>query len=457
MRLLKIRGIHVPHRKNTSAMTAVRMSPPDSVTIPMSMHIGAPCSALVKVGDTVSVGDIIAQPGGYVSAPIHASISGKVRAIGDYLLSNGITVPAVTIESDGEMRLSKKISPPDVGDYESFVEAVKQSGAVGLGGAGFPSFIKLSVKDFDSIKTVVINGAECEPYITSDTRTMLDRSDDIRFGIELLEKFLGVKRIIIGIESNKRECIDEMKRINSKDPTVSVVALPASYPQGGEKVLIHNTVGVMVPEGKLPIDVGVIVLNCTTLAFIAAYIRTGIPLVEKCVTVDGSAVKEPKNIIVPIGASIGDVFGFAGGFIEEPHKVLYGGPMMGISVPSLSDPVLKNTNALLAFNKKDSVLQKTTPCIRCGNCVSHCPLNLDPRAISKAVEAESTEKLGKLKVNICMECGCCSYVCPAVQPLVQRNRLAKAMLKAKQAKRAEIKKKIHTESDSTGKEGETSD
>lgn len=433
--LPKLNGVIVPHRKNTAAQPAVRMPAPKSVTIPMNMHIGAPSNPCVKVGDEVKVGQIIAEAGGFVSAPIHATVSGKVTAIGPMLSSNGSQVTAITIESDGQMAVSEECVPPVVKDYDSFIAAVRASGAVGLGGAGFPTAVKLDVKDTSRIEEVVINGAECEPYITSDARTMIDDSELVKEGIELLKKYLNVKKVIIGIEKNKPEAIAKMQEIAAKDNTVSVKALPSIYPQGGEKVLIYNCVGKIVPEGKLPIDVGVIVMNCTTLAFLAKYVKTGMPLVEKVLTVDGSAVANPQNVIVPIGTSMKDVFDFCGGFKEEPRKLLYGGPMMGIAVPDVTAPILKNNNAILAFAAKDAVLPEPTPCIRCGKCVEACPLNLMPVEYARALATDNMELLEKRKVNLCMECGCCSFVCPARRPLVENNKLAKAELRKYQAEK----------------------
>jgi electron transport complex protein RnfC len=291
------------------------------------------------------------------------------------------------------------------------------------------------------VQEVVLNGAECEPYITADTLTMTDRAEDIFEGIQLLEKYLGVKKVIIGIEDNKPQAIKAMQELSKKDSAIVVKPMPAAYPQGGEKVLIYNTTGKTVPEGKLPLDVGCIVMNVTTLACIAEYVRTGMPLVEKCLTVDGSAVATPKNVIAPIGTSMKDVFDFCGGFKEEPRKVMYGGPMMGIAVPTLDEPILKNTNAILAFNDKDATLPDETPCIRCGNCINHCPLNLNPPAIAKALASGDGAEIAKTKVNICMECGACVFVCPAHRMIVHRNKLAKAELRAYQTKLAEQKKK----------------
>ena len=433
-----LHGVHVPHRKNTDQLVPVSMPAPSTVTIPMSMHIGAPAKPVVKVGDLVKVGTLIAEAGGFVSAPIHASVSGKVTKITDYLLSNGTTVPAVVIESDGEMTPAETVIPPVVNSRESLLEAIRNSGVVGLGGAGFPTHVKFNV-DPDRIEYLVINGAECEPYVTSDTRTMLDRVADMKRALLAMNEYFGIKDIVIGIENNKKAAIKSMMSLMKEMAAegkcrFTVKVLPAVYPQGGEKVLIYHTVGRTVPVGKLPIDVGCIVVNCTTLAAIGSYLETGMPLVAKCVTVDGGAVKEPKNAIVPIGTAMADVFDFCGGLTETPDKVVYGGPMMGITVPDTTAPILKNTNAILALNKKETKLPKTTACIRCGSCLNTCPFSLSPAQIARAYDKRDAVALDALSVNACMECGCCSFVCPANRPLVQTNKLAKQFLKEEKAK-----------------------
>ena len=433
--LMKLHGIKVPHKKNTANCVPVRLSVPETVRIPMSMHIGKPAKVAVKRGDTVKVGQLIGEADGFISAPVHSSVSGTVAKIEEMTLSNGAKGQCVVIDTDGEQTVFEGVKPPEVHDLDSFTEAVRQSGAVGLGGAGFPTFVKLSIKDLSKLDAVVINAAECEPYITSDTRTMLDKSDDIMSGIEAVKKYLHPNRFIIGIEKNKPEAIKKMQELASQSEGVEVKVLPSSYPQGGEKVLVFNTIGKIIPKGGLPLDVGVIVINVTTLAFIGNYLKTGMPLVNKCVTVDGSAVKEPKNVIAPIGMSIADVLEQSGGTKSEVAKALYGGPMMGLAVPSLDSPILKNTNAITAMDIKEATPPKTTPCIRCGACLNHCPLRLDPREIARAYKLGSVEDLQTLHVDLCMECGCCSYICPAHRPLVQTNKLAKALLRVNQAKK----------------------
>lgn len=422
-------GVRVPHRKNTAGLSPVIMPAPQTVTIPTAMHIGKPATPIVKVGDKVLLGDVIAEKSGPVSSPVHASVSGTVKKIDDVLTSGGAYVPAIIIESDGEMKQSDKITPPTVTNYGEFISAVEASGIVGLGGAGFPTFMKFDVKDTSRISEIIINCAECEPYITSDTRTAIDRTDEIAEGIKLFEKFLDAKKIIIGIEKNKPEAIKKLKMISDSDERVTLRVLPSVYPQGAEKVLIYNTTGKVVPAGKLPIDVGCVVCNCTTVAEIARYIKTGMPLTQKCVTVDGDAIKEPKNVIVPIGTAISSLLDFCGGFSKESKKILCGGPMMGLSVPSGDEPIMKNTNAVLAFGENAASVPQETQCIHCGKCAVHCPLGLAPVSIAKAYENGDGAELARLEVNLCMECGCCSFICPAKRPLVQINKLAKGVLR----------------------------
>jgi len=428
-----LQSIHVPHRKNTEEMAPVRFDSVKTVIIPMAMHIGAPAKPVVKPGDSVKVGTLIGEAGGFVSAPIHSSVSGTVKKIDDILLSSGSTCPAVVIESDGNMTPDESIKAPEITDFDSFINAVRASGAVGLGGAGFPTAVKLKV-DPERVEYILINGAECEPYITSDTHTMVDNPDRMYTALAMLKRFYPKAHIIIGIENNKKKAISVMRRYSDNVENCDVCALPASYPQGGEKVLIYNTTGRIVPEGKLPIDAGCIVLNATTLSFIGKYLMTGIPLVTKCVTVDGSAVKNPQNVIARIGTPAKDIVEFLGGFKEEPKKALYGGPMMGISMPDLEQPVLKNTNAMLFFDEKGCRVPEPSACIRCGSCIDACPMNLMPTELEHARVNHDIERLKALKINLCMECGSCSFVCPAKRNLVESHKLAKLYLREASAK-----------------------
>ena len=418
-------GIHVPHRKNTADMAAVRMAPPELVTIPTSMHIGKPASPSVKVGDKVFVGTLLASQDGFVSAPVYSSVSGTVKSVSPFTVASGQTVTAITVASDGNMTPDPSIEPPVIDSREALVAAIRSSGTVGLGGAGFPTYVKFSVPEGKEIDELIVNGAECEPYITSDTRTMIDKSADMRRAIDTILRFMPIKRVIIGIESNKRAAIESVRRMAEGEPRIDVRVLKSVYPQGGEKVLIYHLTGKVVPAGKLPLDVGCIIVNCTTLACIGNYIATGMPLVSKCVTVDGGAVASPKNVIAPIGTAISEVIAFTGGFKSEPAKVLLGGPMMGYSITSLDLPIMKNTNAVIAFDESEAKPKRETACIRCGSCAAHCPLCLNPAAFMRAYKRGDVAELERLRIDICMECGCCSYICPAGQPLVEVNKLSK--------------------------------
>ncbi len=397
----------------------------------MVQHIGAPATPIVNVGDTVKVGQKVAEASGYVSSPIYSSVSGKVTKIEEFLRPDGKRVPAIRIVSDGEMSVYEGVQPPIISSLDDLVTAARESGVVGLGGAGFPLAVKLDVLKKESIDTVILNGAECEPYITSDTRTMLDYTYDIRSEVELLMKHApSVKQYIIGIEKNKPDAIKKMRETFADMPNLSVKALPPRYPQGAEKVLIYNTVRRVVPEGKLPSDVNVVVLNITSLAVLGSYCNTGMPLVKRSLTLDGSAVVSPKNIKVPIGTSIKDVLEFGGGVKGEIGKILFGGPMMGTAAASIEDPVLKTTGAITVLSPKDSETPEETACIGCGRCAEACPHLLKPVMYSRALEAGSIDEKIKMledhKIMLCVECGSCSFVCPAARPLVLNNKIAKA-------------------------------
>ena len=438
-----IGNTRIPHRKNTAESQSVRIAPPAEVFLPTQQHIGAPASPVVKVGDTVKVGQMVAQAVGFVSSPIYSSVSGKVTKIDTYMGPLGKECPAIRIESDGLMTKDEGIAPPTVESLDQLVAAVKESGLVGLGGAGFPTSVKLEALKSGKIDTIVVNAAECEPYLTADTRTMEEDTDDLIEGVRLFRKYAPEVRIIFGIEANKAHSIALLSEKFADMECVSIVTLPTLYPQGGEKVIIYNTTRRIVPEGKLPADVGVVVLNVSSLAFIASYVRTGMPLVEKRVTVDGSAIKEPKNLIVPIGTPISVLAEAAGGFTEDLGKVLYGGPMMGMPICSVDEPIIKTTNGIIALNERDADVPTATPCIHCGRSVEACPFGLNPTVFSKALSVEPTEerviRLEEAKINLCMECGCCSFVCPAKRPLIQNNRLAKAEVRSYRSHQAGLK------------------
>ena len=430
----KVRGgVKVAHHKNTAELEVVRIPTPSKVVIPMQQHIGAPCEPVVKVGDEVAVGQLIGDSDKFISAPIHASVSGKVTAIGEVKLPNGSVSKAVTIESDGEMRLWEGVKPPKVETREDLIKAVRDSGLVGLGGAGFPTHVKLNFPPDKNIDTLVVNAAECEPYITVDYRECIENSWDILSGVYALKELLGFKQVIIAAEDNKPEAFKVLGKIADHDAdiddSVKLMVLESKYPQGAEKMMVQSATGRRVPPGKLPADVGCVVMNVASVAFISRYLKTGKPLVSRSLTVDGSAIAEPKNVRVPVGTDIGEIIDFCGGFKGEPCKILTGGPMMGLAIVGTDLPVLKQNNAILAFTADDAVLKPETDCIRCGRCVAACPMSLMPTNIVKAAKIKDVDALKRAGVTVCMECGSCAFACPAGKPLVQHMRLAKAILR----------------------------
>lgn len=423
-------GVAVPHEKNTANCETLKMDVPKKVIIPMLQHIGAPCKPCVVKGDTVKVGQIIGDSDKFISAPIHSSVSGTVTNVEPLLYPGGVFVNSVVIETDGKQEVYEKITPPNISNTKDFIKAIRDSGLVGLGGAGFPAHVKLSVPPGKKIDTLIINAAECEPYITSDYREIIENSWNVIGGINTVMEFLDIENVIIGIEDNKPEAIREMTKVADTSERINILKLKSRYPQGAEKMLIYATTGRKVPPGKLPADVGVIVMNVNSVSFIAGYAKTGMPLIKKRVTIDGGAVNKPCNVDVLIGTSLNEVFDFCGGFKETPKKVLMGGPMMGIAQFSLETSVVKHTNALLAFSEEESNLPPQTPCIRCGRCVRACPMNLMPLKLNKSALRENIEELNKYHVNDCIECGSCSYVCPSKIHLVQSIRLGKAQVRA---------------------------
>ncbi|HCC01730.1 MAG TPA: electron transport complex subunit RsxC [Ruminococcaceae bacterium] len=432
-------GAAVPHMKHTAQTKSVVMPVPNAVAIPMQMHVGAPCSPLVKPGDLVTVGQKIGDSKGFVSAPIHASISGKVKAIQKVQLCNGSYSTAVVIESDGKMEMCPDLKAPEVTDLKSFLQAVRDSGLVGLGGAGFPTHVKLNVPEGKTVDTLIVNVAECEPYLTADNREALENSASVLDGVFLVMKMLKLSRGIIAVESNKPEVIQQFRSMLASDQRnsshqVGVLPLRAAYPQGAEKVLIKSCTDRTVPMGKLPADVGCIVMNVTSIAFLADYMKTGIPLVKKRLTIDGSAVKNRENVIVPIGTRIRDILEFVG-MKCEPAKILVGGPMMGMSVPTVDAPVQKQNNGLIFLDEAEAHEPETTACIRCGRCVMGCPMHLMPTKLETYAKAKDVDALQAYDVMDCMECGTCAFNCPANRPLVQAIRMGKALVKAGGAKK----------------------
>ncbi len=414
-------GTFLPHLKNTAEVETVVMPPVAEVILPFSQHIGAPAKPIVEEGQQVFVGTLVAEAGGFVSAPVHSSVSGTVKKVNN---------DNIVITSDGNMTPDENLKPLEVNTPQDLAEAAGQCGLVGLGGAGFPTKVKLSIKEGTFIDTLVVNAAECEPYITSDYRECMENYDDVINGIYLIKDILGIEKAIICVESNKEAAIQKLYEIatdaRDEDDSVKLMRLPSKYPQGAEKVLIYSATGRKVPAGKLPSDVGCIVMNITSIATLYRFIKTGMPLVQKRITVDGTAVKEPKNIIVPIGTPIKDILEFVGAD-EDYAEIIMGGPMMGVDIVSADVPLEKRNNAITVM--MDAVPDVTTACIRCGRCANTCPMSLYPTKVDSAINFKLYDNLNSLNVNYCMECGCCSYVCPAKRPLTQTMRLGKAILR----------------------------
>ena len=421
-------GAHVPHNKNTENCETVKMPVPKRVYVSMSQHIGAPAKACVKKGDVVAVGDVIGTAGGFISAPVHSPVSGKVFGLDEIRLSNG-KAQVVVIDTDGLQTVSEKVKAPEVTDHASFVQAIKDSGLVGLGGAGFPTGVKLDPQNLDEVDTLVINAAECEPFITADYREMMECGEDVVEGAKLVKQYLNLSKVIIGIEANKPQAIAKMTELTKGLEGFTVATLPSVYPQGAEKVLIEQTTGKEVPKGALPAAVGCIVMNVASVGFVARYMKTGMPLVTKRVTVDGDAVAEAKNVEVVIGTPIKDIIEFCGGYSQEAGKIISGGPMMGMALTGDDIPVVKQNNAFLVFGKEKATLPNASACIRCARCVSACPMGLAPVEIALSLEVKDVEELKVLHTDLCMECGSCSFVCPAKRPVAQTMKEAKDFLR----------------------------
>ena len=451
-------GVKLPHNKGTAEAHSVVMPAPQTVVIAMQQHIGAECEPCVKKGDTVYVGTKIGDSDKFVSAPIHSSVSGTVDSIGTMLLPSGKTCKTVIINSDGLMTPDPELKPHTVETKEQLVLAARESGLVGLGGAGFPAHVKLNVNENTTIDTLIVNGAECEPYITSDYRECVENTDSILGGIFLIKNILGIKNVIIAVEDNKPQAISKLQKmaedalghtvgVNSTDDekvqalykivsdsqdadnSVKLMRLKSQYPQGAEKVLIYTTTGRKLPLGKLPSDVGCLVMNITSISYLYKYITTGMPVVSRTVTVAGNAVANPQNVVVPIGTPVESIIEFCGGYKMAARKVLYGGPMMGTALVDTKMPLLKQNNAILVLGRKAAEKYAENPCIRCGRCANTCPMALQPLEIESSLRIGDIERVKELYADYCIECGCCSYICPSKRHLTQTMRLAKAELR----------------------------
>ncbi len=429
-------GIHPPHsKKSTENLPIVDFLGPKVIEIPLRQHIGAPCEPAVAKGDLVKVGQLIGTAGGFVSANVHSSVSGTVMDVRKQNTAYGFDT-CVVIENDDKYELADTVKPkPDFKTLtgKEIVDIIKDAGIVGMGGAGFPTHVKLSPPPEKQIDTIVLNGAECEPYLTCDHRLMLEEPKNIIKGLQILMHALGVKNGVIGIESNKPDAIAKMTEA-AKNTEIRVVGLKTKYPQGAEKQLIFACTNRAIPSGGLPMDIGVVVNNVATAATIGNLFETGMPLVERVCTVTGKGIKTPKNIRFKVGTPLKALIDFCDGYNGTPGKILLGGPMMGVAQFSDELPAMKNTSGILVFSQEDAKLPEATACIKCGKCVTTCPINLEPIQISAYALLHEYDKAAKYNALDCIECGSCSFICPAKRPLLQSIRVAKREILARKRK-----------------------
>lgn len=441
MKFLTFRGgIHPPGYKEATANLKVeKAAQPSVVSIPLQQHIGAPCQPLVNVGDRVMVGERIGEPQGFVSSPVHSSVSGTVTAITMIPNVIGGEVKAIVIESDGLNEVHPSIKPfanIDTLKPEEIITAIKDAGIVGMGGATFPTHVKLSVPPDKNVDSFILNGAECEPYLTADHRLMLESPDNIVYGLRAMMKATNVENGYIGIEDNKPDAIEAMKKAAEKYPNIKVVALQTKYPQGAEKQLINVCTGREVRSGALPADAGAIVNNVATAAQVAITLTTGMPLIERITTVTGSAIANPKNLLMKIGVPIKEVIEQCGGFAKTPGKIIMGGPMMGFAQHSTEVVIAKGSSGILVLDEQDAIIPEPDQCIRCGKCVEICPINLQPLFISEYSLKNMMDHAEKYRALDCIECGSCSFICPSKRPLLPSIRVAKRSILAKKRKQS---------------------
>ena len=407
--------------------------PTGEAVYPLSQHIGAPAKAIVAVGDEIKVGQMIAEPDGFVSTAICSAVSGKVKAIEARLTINGRKSPAIVIENDGEFTpiatLGEERDPASLSN-EEILSIIRDAGIVGQGGAGFPTHVKLTMKEGVSPDTIIVNAAECEPYLTSDYRLMMENPEELLSGLRVVLQMFPTARGVIGIENNKPEAIRTLSKLTANDERISVCSLKTKYPQGGERMLIHAVTGRDINSKKRPIDAGCVVINVSTTVAIYRAVCLQTPLIWTVMTLTGDAVNTPCNVEVPVGTDHAELMGAFGGFKGEPEKIISGGPMMGNAMTDLHVPVVKASSSILAMMQDEVAQWESSPCIRCGRCVRACPSILLPAMMNKAADAGDLASFESLNGMECIECGCCTYVCPAKRRLTQSFKFAKNAVNA---------------------------
>ena len=430
-------GAHPFDGKAMSKDAAIEeLKPGDLLAFPLSMHIGAPAKPIVSVGDHVLAGQKIAEKGGFISANIHSSVSGTVKAIEPRLIATGGKVNSIIIENDHQYEMAPRLHEKAVEELtpDEIRSIIEEAGIVGMGGAGFPTNVKLTPKEPEKIDTIIVNGAECEPYLTSDYRRMLEHPEELIKGLKVILKLFPTAHGYIGIEDNKPEAIRVMQSYAENEDRIDVVPLKTKYPQGGERCMIKAITGREINSKMLPADAGCIVHNVDTVVSIYQAIYEGRPLTRRIVTVTGDAITTPKNYYVYVGTNLRELVDAAGGFNCEPEKIISGGPMMGFSFFNLDVPIVKGSSSVLAFARDEVSSQPTTPCIRCGRCASACPEHLLPMKLATCAAHQDMEGFKKLNGLECVECGCCSYVCPAKRPVKQSVGSMKRMVMASMRK-----------------------
>lgn len=431
LRSFKIGGIHPPGNK-ISKNSPITVAPlPDRVVVPLSQHIGAPATPCVAKGDHVKVGQLIGQSSGFVSANVHSPISGVVTAVDSLPDGAGLRKPAIVIEREGDEWLetidrsdaliqSCHLTPKEI------IDKIAAAGLVGMGGATFPAHVKLSIPAGQKAECLIINGVECEPYLTSDYRTMLERGSEVLVGVQILCKALDVNKAYIGIEDNKPEAISHLTTLAAGYPHIEIVPLRTKYPQGGEKQLIQAITGKAVPSGGLPIHVGVVVQNIGTALAVYEAVQKNKPLIERVVTVTGKTLRDPSNFMVRIGTPISSLIDLCGGMPQDALKVINGGPMMGRALANIDAPVTKGTSGIVIMRNRESLRTPASSCIKCAKCVGVCPMGLEPYLLNKLTRLKRFDDLKPLRITDCIECGSCAYTCPASIPLLDYIRVGKA-------------------------------